>query len=289
MRSTAFFTLSMLIFGTIGALVRLLPLPPGEIALVRGLVGVSFLIPMLLATRQPLRWKTTAKYAPRILLAGIALAGNWICLFEAFKSTTIALATISYYTAPVYVLLLSPVFFRERLTTGKIACVILTFAGMALIAFGHQGPVVGQNHLLGLIFGFSAALFYAALMITNRFLRDLTGIEATVLQLVVASAVLVPYVAITGFIVPTVGTTLALLAVLGIVNTGLGFFLFFSGMKGLPASSIAVFSYLDPLTSVLVSLLLFGEKMTPGQGMGAALIFGSTLAGGVLGAREKKR
>jgi uncharacterized membrane protein len=144
MRSTVFFALSMLIFGTIGALVRLIPMPPGEIALVRGLVGVCFLIPILLAMRQPLTWKTTAKYAPRILLAGIALAGNWICLFEAFKSTTIALATISYYTAPVYVLLLSPVFFRERLTTGKIACVILTFAGMALIAFGHQGPAAGH-------------------------------------------------------------------------------------------------------------------------------------------------
>ena len=280
MNSTVSFILSMLIFGTIGALVRSIPLPAGEIALVRGLVGTSFLIPILLFTRRPFPWKKVAQHAPKILFAGIALAGNWICLFEAFKRTTIANATVSYYSAPVYVLLLSPFFYHERLNLGKIVCVILTFIGMGLIAFGHHVSTSGHTRSLGLVFGFSAALFYASLMIVNRFLRDIGDLEVTVLQLIVASVSLVPYVVLTGFTFPTNGTMIVLLAVLGIVNTGLGFFLFFSGMQELPGFSIAVLSYIDPLTSVMVSLFLFGEAMTMRQGVGAALILGSTLAAG---------
>ena len=288
MNSTIAFSMSMLIFGTIGALVRSIPLPAGEIALIRGFVGALTLLPILRMTGRPFPWKTVTRHLPLIVIAGAALAGNWICLFEAFKRTSIANATVSYYSAPVYLLLLSPILFHERLTLRKIVCVILTFTGMSLIAFGTRGAGSGQSLPLGLLFGFSAAVFYATLMILNRYLRDLSGLEATALQLVIASAVLLPYVAFTGRIVmPEGGITLCLLAILGIVNTGLGFFLFFSGMRGLPASSISVLSYLDPLTSVAISLVIFRERMTPGQAFGAALVLGSTLAAGIK-FRERK-
>ncbi|MNI35449.1 EamA-like transporter family protein [compost metagenome] len=78
------------------------------------------------------------------------------------------------------------------------------------------------------------------------------------------------------------------MVLLGVLHGGVGFYLFFAGMKGLKAQSIAVLSYVDPLTSLLISALIIKEKMTFLQLIGAALLLGSIWIGETGASRTKK-
>jgi drug/metabolite transporter (DMT)-like permease len=280
-KALAAFIASMLIFSTIGAVVRFIDLPSAEIAFIRGLVGGACLLPFLWLGRRPGLKADLAANWLLLLLTGAVLAGNWIFLFEAYRHTTIALAAVSYYTAPVLVMVLTPFVLKERLSPLKLACLALTVGGMVLVTgLGQSGGGL-QANLAGLAFGCLAAACYASLTLLNKFLRRLGGLESTIPQLLLASVFLLPYVLLGGGMKPLApaGPSLILLLLLGVVHTGLGFLCYFSSIKSLKTQEIAILCYLDPLSSVLISLVAFGEAMSPWQMAGAVLICGSTLAG----------
>lgn len=281
MKSTLSFIIAMMIFGTIGAVVRFIDLPSSEIALFRGLLGVVCLTPFLFMNKHTGLIADLKANGLILLTTGLVLAGNWIFLFEAYRHTTIALAAISYYTAPVLVMALSPFIMKERVSRLKVVAITVTLIGMVLVVGVGQDLGESANHLLGLVFGFLAAICYASLMLLNKFLKNLSGLETTIPQLFLAALILLPYVLTVGEMQPLFQSdrTVPLLLALGLIHTGLGFLLFFIGIKGLKAQEIAILSYLDPLTSVLISLFIFSERMTALQIAGAILICGSTLAG----------
>jgi drug/metabolite transporter (DMT)-like permease len=280
-KSVIAFIVSMCIFGTIGAVIRFIELPSSEIALFRGLVGVICLAPFLLKDNRRGLWTDLKANGWILLLTGAALAGNWIFLFQAYRHTTIALAAISYYTAPVFVMALTPLLMKERLSLLKLVCVAFTLLGMILVIGVGNSTVDLQANYLGLIFGFFAAICYATPMLSNKFLRNLGGLETTVPQLFLAALFLFPYVLYAGEMNPLFQSvrSLLLLLVLGLVHTGVGFLFFFVGIKGLKTQEIAILNYLDPLTSVLISLIIFKEGMTIIQIAGAVLICAATLIG----------
>ena len=115
MTSKIQFLLSMIIFGTIGVFVRYIDLSSSEIALVRGFIGSLFLTTVMFIMKKKISWAMVKVNAVVIVLSSIALGGNWIFFFEAIKHTTLSNATLSYYFAPVIVLILSPLS-----TQGKI-------------------------------------------------------------------------------------------------------------------------------------------------------------------------
>jgi drug/metabolite transporter (DMT)-like permease len=281
MKSILSFVASMVIFGTIGGIVRFINLPSSEIALIRGLLGVLCLLPVLLFTTRKEVLRDLWSNAPVLLLSGIALAGNWILLFEAYRNTTIALAALSYYSAPVIVMILSPFVLKEKISPLKAVCIGITLVGMVLVGRVDQNLNDPHNSFVGVMFGFSAAVCYAPLMLLNKFIKHRGGLETTVPQLFISALVLLPYVLLSGAMKPLsqFDVSLLLLIILGLVHTGLGFLLFFIGLKGLQAQKTAILSYLDPLTSIVISLFIFGEHMTLTQLMGAVLICGGTLAG----------
>ncbi len=125
---------SMLIFGSMGIFVRNIALPSGVIALVRGGVGVLFLLLICALTRTPVSLKAIKRNLPLLLCSGAALGANWIFLFEAYRHTTIAVATLSYYFAPVLITMASPFLFKEKLTGKKLACMMASLIGMALVS-----------------------------------------------------------------------------------------------------------------------------------------------------------
>ena len=283
MKSIMSFVTSMVIFGTIGAVVRFIELPSCEIALYRGLIGVFCLFPFLLFNNRKGLARDFVANSLVLFLSGVALAGNWILLFEAYRNTTIAIAALCYYTAPVIVMALSPLILKEKVSIFKVLCIGVTLFGMILVVRVDHNFHGSYNHFLGIVFGISAAICYATLMILNKFIKQLDGLETTVPQLFLAALILFPYVLLTGALKPIihVDRSLMLLIVLGLVHTGIGFLLFFIGLQGLKAQRIAILSYLDPLTSVMISLFIFGEHMTFIQIAGAFLICGATLAGTV--------
>lgn len=273
---------SMVIFGTIGLFKRFIPVTSGELALYRALLATALVGGVLLLTRQRIPWRAIRRQIPLLLLSGAAMGVNWILLFEAFNHTTVALGTLSYYFAPVIVMAVCPLLFRERMTGRQVLCFVLSVLGMVMITcLGAPEEAAGErSDLLGILFGLGAAAFYAAVILLNKFIKGVEGLPRTLLQFLAAIVALTPYVALTS------GVTLAgmdvtgwiCLLVVGLVHTGLAYVLYFSSIKELPGQKVAVLSYIDPLVAVLVSTLVLREApMTLWQWVGGALLLGATL------------
>lgn len=290
MKSKIYFILSMVIFGTIGIFVRYIKLSSSEIALYRGLIGSLFLIGVIMITGQKLSWENIKKNIPALLLSSLALGCNWIFLFQAYKYTTIANAALSYYFAPVFVVIMSPIVLKESISLKKAACICIAVLGMFFIVKSSGNDGVEYNHLLGIFYGIIAAAFYATLMLTNKFIKNMNGLETTILQLSLAAMILTPYVFATEGInlFRVKGLSIVYIIILGVVHTGAGFYLFFCGMKNIKAQSIAALSYIDPVTSLFASFIIFGENMTWLQVMGAVLLLDSTFISEITQNRESR-
>lgn len=270
---------AMIIFGSMGLFVRNINLPSNTIALVRGIIGVIFLAIVSLSLEKTISKKAIVKNGLLLIILGITLSINWIFLFEAYKHTTIATATLSYYLAPVFVALLSPLVLKEKLTTTKFVCITTSLIGMILVSGALTKPFQGIEDFIGIGYGIAAAVSYASLTLLNKFTKESTAIEATIAQLGVASVVLFLYVFLTtdfGDITIEIKEIL-LLSILGVIHTGLGFWLYFSSIQDLKAQTVAAFSYIDPVTAIVLSTLILGEKMGIAETLGAVLILGSTL------------
>ena len=272
---------SMVIFGTIGLFKRFVPVTSGELALYRAVLAAVLLVGVLLVTRQKIPFKAIGKQIPLLLLSGAAMGVNWILLFEAYDHTSVALGTISYYFAPVIVTLLCPLLFRERLTAKQILCFLISTAGLVIITFAAEqdGDVAGRNDLVGILFGLGAAVFYATVILLNKFIKGVEGLHRTLLQFVAAIVTLTPYVALSSGV--TLGgmdaTGWACLLIVGLVHTGLAYVLYFPSIKELPGQKAAILSYIDPLVAVIVSVLILREPMNAWQWIGGAMILGATL------------
>jgi len=270
--------LSMVIFGTIGLFVKNVSVSSGELALYRGIMAVLLILVYLTVTGQKIRFRTIGKELPLLLISGAAMGINWILLFEAYRYTSVSVATLSYYFAPVIVMIACPILFREKLTAKQIVCFVMSTAGLALI-IGVTDLGGENNHFTGILFGLGAAVFYAAVILFNKGIKGVAGLHRTLLQLVAAVVVLVPYVLCTGGINLSVldGKGVICLLVVGVLHTGVAYCMYFSALRSMPGQEAAILSYIDPLVAVLVSVLVLGEPMTLPQILGGALLLGFTL------------
>ena len=269
--------LSMAIFGTLGLFVRNINVASGELALYRAVMAALFLTTVFLITKRRIEWTKIRKEVPILIASGVAVGINWILLFEAYKYTTISLATLSYYFAPVLVTAICPFLFKEKLTPKQIICFEMSTLGIVLIT--GIGGADGQNNLVGIMFGLVAAVFYASVILLNKFIKNVGGMDRTLLQFIAAIVVLLPYVATTsGFSLGGLDTLgWSCLLVVGLVHTGITYTMYFSSLKDLPGQKVAILSYIDPLVAIAISVLVLGEAMTVTQMIGGALILGFTL------------
>jgi len=270
--------ISMAVFGTIGLFVRSIPVTSGELALYRAILAAILIGIFLLATKQPIPFGKIKKELPLLLFSGIAMAFNWILLFQAYKYTTVSVATLSYYFAPVLVTLACPILFKEKMGAKQWLCFAMSTLGIVLIT-GIGDLSTGNNHFVGILFGLGAACLYATVILLNKFIKTVGGIHRTFLQFIAAIIVLVPYVALTSGV--TLGgmaaTGWVCLLFVGFVHTGITYCMYFSSLKELPGQKAAILSYIDPLVAVLVSVVILGESMSVMQIIGGALILGFTL------------
>lgn len=265
---------AMLIFGTIGLFVKNIPLASSEIALYRGFFGSTFLLLVLVLNKRSLSWKNIKENAGILFYSGTAIGFNWILLFEAYRYTTISNATLSYYMAPLFVVLASPFILKEKLTGFKIGCVFLALIGMYFIVEKGTMNGSGYNHSLGILYGIGAALLYASVILSTKFLKDIASLETTIIQLMTASLVLAPYVFLKeGFNVGSIsGTSFVYLLLLGIIHTGLAYALYFSALQVLKGQTVAILSYIDPISAVILATIFLNERMTIIQLIGGFFI-----------------
>ena len=274
----AMIIIAMAVFGTLGPFVRNIAVSSGELALYRAVMAAVLLSGYLAVTKQPLKLKQISKELPLLLISGMAMGINWILLFEAYKYTTVSVATLSYYFAPVLVTVACPVLFREKMGVKQWICFAMSTLGIVLIT-GIGDLSGGSNHMKGILFGLGAAVLYATVILLNKFIKGVAGIQRTFLQFLAAIVILVPYVAFSG------GMTLQkldglgwiCLLIVGLIHTGVTYCLYFSALKELPGQEAAILSYIDPLVAVLISVFVLGEQMTLVQIIGGALILGFTL------------
>ena len=270
---------AMVLFGTIGLFVRYINLPSSIIALARGLVGMLFLLTVILLRGNKISMEAVKKNLIWLILSGACLGMNWILLFEAYRFTTVATATLCYYLAPIIVIAASPFLLKEKLTLRKIICTLVALFGMVLVSGVVQSGIPSVAEAKGILFGLGAAVLYAGIMLMNKKIHDISAYDKTVVQLGISAIVLVPYCLLTEEIsaLDITPQAIAMLLLVGIVHTGVTYFLYFGSMGHLNAQTVAIISYVDPVVAVLISIFILGEGMNIFGVLGAVLVLGAAL------------
>lgn len=270
--------IAMLIFGSVGLFVQAIPMSSSEIVAARTVLGSLFLCGILLIRRQRANWAAVKRNLPMLIVTGIVMGLNWMFLFAAYQYTSVSVATLIYYCAPVIVLLLSPVLLREPLTWPKLVGIAGALIGMVLVNGTQTGGIDPQK---GFVCGLLAAIFYAGLILLNKRITNVPATEKTLVQLLSAAVVMGAYVLTThngAWELPQ-GTGLLALLVIGFVHTGIAYLLYISSMSELPGQTVALCSYIDPASALLFSAIFLHEHLTAVQLLGAVLILGGSAFG----------
>lgn len=278
--------IAMVVVGSIGIFVHYISLSSAVIAMFRAIIGTLFLLGVIIVTKVPIKWPLVKKNAKYLIISGAAIGFNWIFLFEAYQYTSIAVATLCYYMAPAFVILLAPLVLKEKLTVMNIICTIVAMAGAVLISGVFGGS---QTTLIGVGYGLAAAILYAWIMILNKLTKGLSGLELTFFQLLISAIVMIPYVLLTEDVSAlTFSTqTIVLLIIVGVVHTGVVYQLFFSALNQLPAQTSSLLSYIDPVTAIVLSALLLSQPIGVVQLVGTLLILGSAIINETLSFKKK--
>ena len=276
------YILALFIFGTNGIFVSHVSLASSQIVLMRTLIG-GVLLTCLVLFRGGFDKNSIRKEWRPLLLGGAVLGLNWVALFEAYRLLNVSLATLIYYVGPILVLLFSPILFREKLTGRKSISVLIVAIGLICIS---GSIVVAGASLMGLLAAITSALLYFALIIFNKQIIRTNGIQTAAIELDVAFLVVLIYTLCTAGVPHITGSDLPYIAVIGFINTGLAYLLYFSGLQKLSGQSVALISYVDPVSALLLSALLLQEVMTPVQIVGAVLIIGGAMFGEIKKQRQ---
>lgn len=270
--------ISMVIFGTIAIFVKNIPLSSGEIALFRAIIAAVVIIIYKLAIGKKILFSNIKKDLPVLFISGTAIGFNWILFFQAYNYTTVSIATLSYYFAPVIVMVACPILFKEKLTIKQIVCFVMATIGLIMV-IGVSGTEKSSNNLIGIGFGLGAAVLYATVVLLNKYIKNVTGIDKTLIQFFAAIIVLTPYVfATSGIHIDSLNKIEIInLLILGIVHTGICYCLYFSSLKDLKGQEASILSYIDPLVAIIVSVTILGESILFIQIIGGMMILGFTL------------
>ena len=281
--------LSMSIFGTIGIFRNYIDMPSSVIAMSRGLIGMLFLLLVIFTLkRSKLCIDAIKKNFGILFLSGVCIGINWILLFEAYRYTAVSTATLCYYMAPVFVIVLSPFIFKERFTLKKAICTFCAICGMFIIS-GIFGNVSANPK--GILLGLGAAMLYASVVIMNKFVKDIRDEEKTLIQLGAAGISLIPYVVLTEdvFSISADATSFILLIIVGIVHTGVAYSLYFGSIDKIQIQTAAMFSYIDPVVALILSALLLKEEFTLVHLIGSILILGAAFISEIPSKKEVKK
>ena len=276
----------LLLFGSNGVVASFIHLNSYEIVLLRSVLGAALLLGLLRLSGGRFTFRQHRRDTLFIALSGIAMAADWLLLFEAYAHIGVSMGMLINYTGPALVIALSPLFLKERITASGVAALAAALLGACCIS--GQAVQTGLS-AWGLLCAGLSAVAYALMVLTDKLAADVTGMENAALQLFCTAVVVVLFVGCKqGFVLHIAADEWLPILWLGLVNTGLGCCLYFSSIGALPAQSVAVCGYLEPLFAVLLSMLILHERMTPIQAAGACLIIGGAVFGECCKRRPQK-
>lgn len=266
--------ISVVAFGTVGIFRRYIPLPSSVICMIRGLIGAVVLFVFIRIIGQPMDEIGIRKNGLKLVLTGVVMGFNWIVLFEAYNYTSVARATLYYYLAPLFLIIMGAVFLREKMSRLQLGCAAVSLAGIVLVSGVFENTEIGASELKGFILGLAAAVMYAFVMFMNKFISDINVYDKTMIQLASAGIVMAVYSLCTGAFkgmeAGSLGTTMVI--ILGVFHTGICYVLFFGAMKDMSAHSIAIMTYIDPVVAVILSALILKEHISLLGVIGSVLV-----------------
>lgn len=282
---------AMVVFGTIGLFVRSIAMPSSVIAFIRGAVGAAFLVLFCLVTGKKISFDKVREKLLLLCLSGAAIGVNWIFLFEAYRYTTVATATLCYYMAPIFVIVMSSFIYKERLTAKKICCTLAALVGMVFVSGVAETGIGNVAEMKGVILGVLAAVFYSSVVLMNKSLGSVPAYDKTIVQLFGAAAVILPYCLVTVDIgdISLDKKSVIMLLIVSIVHTGICYTAYFGSMKNLQSQTIAIMSYIDPIVAVVLSALVLKEKMSALSIVGAVMILSATFLSEVSFTKKSKQ
>lgn len=260
---------AMLLFGSLGVIVTNSNLLSTEITMFRGIIGGLFVFLFARITKKETR-KSTLKEKMFSIAIGVLIGINWIFLFEAYKYLSVSLATILYYMAPFILIIYGIVLFKEKIKLVQIMCLLLAMIGVYFIM---DNPLFGTTQYIGVVFALVAAIIYASVVSVNKFLSDVPVFEKVGIQLLSAGMFIAPYVAIqNNFSFSYTNDQWFTLLMLGVLHTGVAYTFVYIAITRLKSSTIAIMSYVDPLSAVLFAFLLLQERLYFIQWIGVIII-----------------
>ena len=268
---------ALLLFGLNGIVASQISMTSYEIVFLRTLIGSILLAILFLLAKGKFTIKKYPRDSAFIIFSGIAMGTSWMFLYEAYQQIGVSLSSLLYYCGPVIVMILSPLIFKERLTVPKISGFLIVLIGIFLV--NGKAAISGGNSW-GLFCGGMSALMYFFMVTLNKQSKKITGMENSVIQLTVSFLTVAVFVGFKQHFALSVPIEdWKWILILGLVNTGLGCYLYFSPLSKLPVQTVAVCGYLEPLSAVVFASLILGESMSFYQIIGAICIIGGAMIG----------
>ena len=270
------YIIAVILYGTIGVFLRPVSVSSEIVVMCRGIIGSAFIFAFLNIRKQKPDMAAIRENRIWLLISGIGLGLNWVFLFAAYLHTTVAIASLCNYMAPIIVVVIAPVALREPLNKRKIPCVIAALIGIILVSGFWTGSTGGFS---GVFMGLLAAVCFVVIVICNRKMHGINAYDKSVVQLIISAITVLPYVLIKNWDIQLHwnARSIVLILILGLIHTGAAYCLYFSGMATLPVQTVAILGYLEPVVSVLCSAIILHENMGAHGWIGAVLILGAAI------------
>lgn len=266
------YILAVIIYGTIGYILHFIKLPSEIVVLGRGVIGSIFIYLYLRIKGDNLDFVSIKNNLKYLVMSGIALGLNWVFLFASYRVSTVALGSLCNYMAPIILILISPILYKERITFRKMLCVLFAFIGIVLVSGIFESNVV--VNVQGIVLGILAAICFVFIIIFNRKLQGVPVYDKVVVQLAVSALTVLPYAIFNNLNANLVfdKNSLLLILVLGIIHTGFAYCLYFGSINNIPVQSVAILGYIEPVCGIITSALLLNEPISPLGIIGGVLI-----------------
>ncbi len=277
MNNKAFFKylFALLLFGLNGIVASFIELSSLQIVLLRTFIGSILLVALFFITGGKLTFYKHKKQSVFLTVSGIAMGASWMFLYEAYARIGVSIASLLYYCGPVIVIALSPLLFKEKITANKVIGFLAVIVGVVLI---NTNSFNGKGDMFGIICGLLSAVMYAFMVICNKKAKDIVGLENSTLQLTIAFLTVALFVGLKqGYTMEIAPKSILPIFILGLLNTGVGCYLYFSSIGKLKVQTVAICGYLEPLSAVIFSVIFLKETMLTFQILGAVFIIGGAM------------
>lgn len=266
---------SMMIYGTLTAVRKSILFPSALLAFLRGIIGFLFILFYINIANIKPSISGIKKNFLLLTIGGIFTGLNWVFLFESLRHTSISIATLCNNCHPIFVFILSPLILKERFTVKNFVSILFAFSGIVLIS--GISDLKGFNYddsFVGLFLGLFAGASYSIVIISNKGITGLDAYSKTLTQLFTASLVMLPYVLINinSYVFEITTKTIIIILIIGIFHTGIGYLLYFASIPELKPQFVSLSGYIEAIEAIILSIILFNEKLTLLQFIGILLI-----------------